>query len=110
MAALAVLASWCSCSVHKNSQAPAAPTTRPAAKRKALPVVVKAAPTGPVRIAPASGTVYADPSAGITVTTSRGTLQSVTVRTSATPFPAVTAGAAPSRTASARSTCHRSTL
>ncbi len=85
MAALAVLASGCSGSGHKNSQAPAAPTTRPAAKGKAAPVVVKAAPTGPVRIAPASGTVDADPSAGITVTTSRGTLQSVTVRTSGDP-------------------------
>ena len=72
MAALAVLASGCSGGGHKNSQAPAAPTTRPAAKVKAAPVVVKTAPIGPVKIAPVNGTVDADPSAGITVATSRG--------------------------------------
>ena len=54
MAALAVLASGCSSGGHKNSQAPAAPSAQSAAKVKAAPVKVKAAPVGPVKITPAN--------------------------------------------------------
>jgi lipoprotein-anchoring transpeptidase ErfK/SrfK len=56
-------------------------TARSAANDKAAsPSASPNAPT--VRITPANGSKYADPSAGITVTAARGTLRNVTVRAS----------------------------
>jgi lipoprotein-anchoring transpeptidase ErfK/SrfK len=51
-------------------------------------VSASASPNGPtVTIAPANGSKNADPSAGITVTAARGTLQNVAVHTSGDPVP-----------------------
>jgi lipoprotein-anchoring transpeptidase ErfK/SrfK len=70
---LALLAAGCSSGRHPGSQAKAAGNATAAAK---------AAATGPqVEITPANGAADADPSAGITVTATRGTLTDVTVRT-----------------------------
>jgi lipoprotein-anchoring transpeptidase ErfK/SrfK len=79
IAALTLVAAACSSGGHRKLQAGAAPSTRPAAA-KAKPKAAPVAP--PVRISPANGAVEADPSAGITVTAARGTLKSVSVRTS----------------------------
>ena len=72
VAALALLAAACSGSGHSTSQ------VSPAANAKTRAAV--AVPE--VRITPANGAVGADPSAGITVTATGGTLKNVTVRTS----------------------------
>jgi lipoprotein-anchoring transpeptidase ErfK/SrfK len=70
--ALALLTAACSGSGHSTSQ------VRPAANAKPRPAV--AVPE--VKITPANGAADADPSAGITVTATGGTLKNVTVRTS----------------------------
>ena len=72
MAALALLAAACSGSGHSTTQ------VRPVANAK----TTAAAPAAQVKISPANGAADADPSAGITVTATRGTLKNVTVRTS----------------------------
>ncbi len=69
--ALALLTA-CSGSGHSTSQ------VRPAANAKTR----AAAAVPEVRITPANGAAGADPSAGITVTATGGTLKNVTVRTS----------------------------
>jgi len=70
-AALVLLTAACTGSGHGSGQ------VNPAANVK-----TKAAATGPkVTITPANGATGADPSAGITVTATRGTLKNVTVRT-----------------------------
>ncbi len=71
MAALALLAAACSGSGHSTTH------VRPAANAK----TTAAAPAAQVKISPANGAADADPSAGITVTATRGTLKNVTVRT-----------------------------
>ena len=71
MAALALLAAACSGSGHSTTQ------VRPAASAK----TTTAAPAAQVKITPANGAADADPSAGITVTATRGSLKNVTVRT-----------------------------
>jgi lipoprotein-anchoring transpeptidase ErfK/SrfK len=75
VAALALLTAACSGSGHQS------PQVSPAANAKATP---KPKPTvaGPgVTITPANGATGADPSAGITVTATRGTLTNVAVHT-----------------------------
>jgi lipoprotein-anchoring transpeptidase ErfK/SrfK len=75
VAALALLAPACSSRGHPGGQAKAAANTRAAA-------AARAAATGPqVAITPANGAADADPSAGITVTATRGTLTNVAVHT-----------------------------
>jgi lipoprotein-anchoring transpeptidase ErfK/SrfK len=75
-AVLALLVSACSGGGHRSFQAGAATHTKPAGK-------ATTARTGPqVTITPANGTTNADPSAGITVTATAGTLSDVTVRAS----------------------------
>ncbi len=70
--ALALLTAACTGGGHSTTQ------VSPAANAK-----TKAAAAVPeVKITPANGTADADPSAGITVTATRGTLKNVTVRTS----------------------------
>ena len=68
--ALALLTAACSGSAHSTSQVRPAANARPAV---AVPEV---------KITPANGAADADPSAGITVTATSGTLKNVTVRTS----------------------------
>ena len=76
VAALALLAAACSGSGHSTSQ------VSPAANAKTRAATPRAAVAVPgVKITPANG-ADADPSAGITVTATGGTLQNVTVRTS----------------------------
>ena len=70
--ALALLTAACSGGGHRTSQ------VRPAANAKTRAAV--AVPE--VKITPANGAADADPSAGITVTATGGTLKNVTVRTS----------------------------
>ena len=70
---LALLVTACT-GGHATSQGSSA-----AAKARAAAVRAAAAPQ--VRISPANGTADADPSAGITVTATKGTLSNVTVRT-----------------------------
>jgi lipoprotein-anchoring transpeptidase ErfK/SrfK len=72
MAALAVLAAACSGSGHGSS--PAQPAGSAGATATASPPAVQ--------ITPANGATDADPSAGITVTATAGTLKNVTVHTS----------------------------
>jgi lipoprotein-anchoring transpeptidase ErfK/SrfK len=75
--ALALLTAACSGSGHSASQ------VRPAANAKTSAATPSAAAAVPqVKIAPANGAADADPSAGITVTATSGTLKNVTVRTS----------------------------
>jgi lipoprotein-anchoring transpeptidase ErfK/SrfK len=76
--AVALLAAGCSGGGHGTSSARAAAHTGAAASAAA-----KAAPR--VTVAPANGSKDADPSAGITVTASGGTLTRVSVRTSGDP-------------------------
>ena len=76
--ALALLAAACSGGGH-SSGGHSTSQVRPAAKAKAS--VSAAVPE--VKITPANGAANADPSAGITVTATRGALKNVTVRTSA---------------------------
>jgi lipoprotein-anchoring transpeptidase ErfK/SrfK len=71
MAALALLAAACSGSGQSTTH------VRPAASAK----TTAPAPAAQVKISPANGAADADPSAGITVTATRGTLKNVTVRT-----------------------------
>jgi lipoprotein-anchoring transpeptidase ErfK/SrfK len=86
VAALALLAAACTGSPHPTQVSPAANAqATPNATAKATP---KPSPTGPrVTITPANGAAGADPSAGITVTATRGTLTHVTVRTSGDAVP-----------------------
>ena len=77
VAGLALLAPACSSGGHHNLQAGAAAKSKPAAKDSSTTT----APSQ-IQITPANGTSDADPSAGITVTATDGTLASVTVRTS----------------------------
>jgi len=80
VAALALLATACSGSGHPTPQVSPA-----AASAKATP---KASPDAPrLTITPANGAAGADPSAGITVTATRGTLTSVAVHTSGDAVP-----------------------
>jgi lipoprotein-anchoring transpeptidase ErfK/SrfK len=74
-AALVLLAAACSGSGHSTSQ------VRPAASAK--PHATAAVPV--VKITPANGARDADPSAGITVSATRGALKDVTVHTSGDP-------------------------
>jgi lipoprotein-anchoring transpeptidase ErfK/SrfK len=74
-AALVLLAAACSGSGHSTGQVRSATSARPHATA-AIPVV---------KITPANGARDADPSAGITVTATRGALKDVTVRTSGDP-------------------------
>ncbi len=75
--ALALLTAACTGSGHSTSRvSPAANTTT----RAAAPRPATAVPE--VKITPANGAADADPSAGITVTATGGTLKNVTVRTS----------------------------
>ena len=78
LVALALLAAACSGGGH-SSGGHSTSQVRPAAKAKAS--VSAAVPE--VKITPANGAANADPSAGITVTATRGALKNVTVRTSA---------------------------
>jgi lipoprotein-anchoring transpeptidase ErfK/SrfK len=71
MAALALVAAACSGGGHSTTH------VRPAASAK----TTAPAPAAQVKISPANGAADADPSAGITVTATRGTLKNVTVRT-----------------------------
>jgi lipoprotein-anchoring transpeptidase ErfK/SrfK len=72
VAALALLAAGCTSSGHSPGQAQPAPETTP-----------KPTATAPqVTITPGNGATSADPSAGITVTATRGTLKNVTVHSS----------------------------
>jgi lipoprotein-anchoring transpeptidase ErfK/SrfK len=57
-------------------------TVKSAANASGPAAKASASPAADVKITPANGTHAADPSAGITVTTSAGTLSSVSVRTS----------------------------
>jgi lipoprotein-anchoring transpeptidase ErfK/SrfK len=75
VAVLALLAAACSGSGHSTSQVRSTASARPQATA-AVPVV---------KITPANGARDADPSAGITVTATRGALKDVTVRTSGEP-------------------------
>ncbi len=75
--ALALLTAACSGSGHGTSQASPAANAQ---TRAATPSAAVAVPE--VKIAPANGAADADPSAGITVTATSGTLRGVTVRTS----------------------------
>jgi lipoprotein-anchoring transpeptidase ErfK/SrfK len=79
VAALALLVAACSGGGHHPAQA------SPAASASAKAKAAAAAPR--VTITPANGATGADPSAGITVTATRGTLTSVTVRTSGDAVP-----------------------
>jgi Bacterial Ig domain len=73
VAALALLAAGCSGGGHGTSQVrPAAATGKASATAAAAAVM----------ITPANGVTDADPSAGITVTATRGTPKTVTVHTS----------------------------
>jgi lipoprotein-anchoring transpeptidase ErfK/SrfK len=76
VAALALLATACTGSGHGTTQ------VRPAANATSKTKTKAAAAAAEVRITPANGATGADPSAGITVTATRGTLRNVTVRTS----------------------------
>ncbi len=79
-AMLAVLVSACASGGHNNAPAGAA-ASKPVAGAKT--VTAPPTTTSPdVTISPANGAADADPSAGITVTATDGTLQSVTVHTS----------------------------
>jgi lipoprotein-anchoring transpeptidase ErfK/SrfK len=80
VAVLAVTASGCSSSGHTNGQAAGAHTNIPAAV-KAKPAI----PVPQVRITPPNGAIAADPSTGITVAATDGTLKNVTVQTSGDP-------------------------
>src|SRR5271166_5877057 len=75
--ALALLTAACTGSGHSTSQVSPAANTK---TRAATPRAATAVPE--VKITPANGTAEADPSAGITVTATGGTLKNVTVRTS----------------------------
>jgi lipoprotein-anchoring transpeptidase ErfK/SrfK len=70
IAALALLAAGCAASGHGSGQATATTRGRAHAAQTAAAVT----------ITPANGTTNADPSAGITVTATRGTLRTVSVR------------------------------
>jgi lipoprotein-anchoring transpeptidase ErfK/SrfK len=72
MAALALLVAACSGNGQSTTH------VRPAASAK---TTAAAPPAAQVKISPANGAAGADPSAGITVTATRGTLKNVTVRT-----------------------------
>ena len=87
VAALALLTAACTGSGHGTSQVSSAANAKPgaaasgaAASRAAASRAAVAVPE--VKITPANGAADADPSAGITVTATRGTLKNVTVRTS----------------------------
>jgi lipoprotein-anchoring transpeptidase ErfK/SrfK len=75
--ALALVTAACSGSGHGTSQVSPAANAQ---TRAAAPSAAVAVPQ--VKIAPANGAADADPSAGITVTATSGTLKNVTVRTS----------------------------
>jgi lipoprotein-anchoring transpeptidase ErfK/SrfK len=83
VAALALLAAGCSGSAHQPTQASPAANANATATPK--PTVTAAVPR--LTITPANGATRADPSAGITVTATRGTLTHVTVRTSGDAVP-----------------------
>ena len=86
VAALALLAAACTGSPHPPQVSPAANAqATPNATAKATPKASAAAPR--VTITPGNGAAGADPSAGITVTATRGTLTHVTVRTSGDAVP-----------------------
>src|SRR5580704_11262076 len=76
VAALALLTAACTGSGHGTSQVSPAANAKPGARASRAAVAVPE-----VRITPANGAADADPSAGITVTATRGTLKNVTVRT-----------------------------
>ena len=76
VAVLAVLAPACSSGGHRNIQAGAAAKSKPAKGSTTTTA------DSQIQITPANGTADADPSAGITVMATVGTLASVTVRTS----------------------------
>jgi lipoprotein-anchoring transpeptidase ErfK/SrfK len=82
-AALALLAAGCSGSAHHPTQ------VSPAANAQGTPKATpRATPDAPrVTITPANGATGADPSAGITVTATRGTLSHVAVHTSGDAVP-----------------------
>jgi lipoprotein-anchoring transpeptidase ErfK/SrfK len=77
VAALALLTAACTGSGHGTSQVSPAANAKPGATASRAAVAVPE-----VKITPANGAADADPSAGITVTATRGTLKNVTVRTS----------------------------
>ena len=77
VAALALLAAACSGSGHGASQASPAGNAEPTAGKSRA-----AAAVPEVKITPANGAAGADPSAGITVAATGGTLKNVAVRTS----------------------------
>ena len=76
LAALALLAAGCTGGGHAASQ------TGPGAGGKSAAAASRAANAPQVEITPTNGAAGADPSAGITVTVTKGTLKNVTVRTS----------------------------
>jgi lipoprotein-anchoring transpeptidase ErfK/SrfK len=76
LAALALLAAACTGGGHGTGQASSS------AEAKASAAAARAAAEPQVKITPANGAADADPSAGITVTVTKGTLTNVTVRTS----------------------------
>ena len=79
LAALALLAAGCTGGGHAASQ------TGPGAGGKSAAAASRAANAPQVEITPTNGAAGADPSAGITVTVTKGTLKNVTVRTSGDP-------------------------
>ena len=79
MTALALLAAACTGSGHGTTHA------RPAAAAK--PTASATSPAPRVAITPGNGAAGVNPSAGITVTATRGTLVNVTVRTPGDPVP-----------------------
>jgi lipoprotein-anchoring transpeptidase ErfK/SrfK len=78
LAALALLVAACTGGGHASSSA----TAKAAAEAKAKAAAARAAAEPQVTITPANGATGADPSAGITVTVTKGTLKNVTVQTS----------------------------
>ena len=79
LAALALLAAGCTGGGHTASQ------TGPGAGGKSAAAASRAANAPQVEITPTNGAAGADPSAGIAVTVTKGTLKNVTVRTSGDP-------------------------
>ena len=81
VAVMALLVTACSGGAPPSPQARATANARAAAQAEATARAKAAAAARQVRITPSNGTADADPSAGITVTATNGTLSNVTVNT-----------------------------
>jgi lipoprotein-anchoring transpeptidase ErfK/SrfK len=83
--ALATLATACTSATGSGSASPAGNASATAAPGKGGSPAATPTPAGPVvAVSPGNGAKAADPSAGVTVTATRGTLTSVTVTPAAT--------------------------